>query len=237
MELEDLRTIWRRIEYPAVGGEAGSGKAGASTGVKAAEEARDVERDRAVEGIRALLGRRSQGLVAKMKRNLFSELILVLGIYTPAILFYFFELGGRLSTVGWALLLLTVFFAGYTYFKNKLLNEMQCLSCTIRSNLQRQAATLQKYVRSYTIAGTILVPVMAIFSFLVSSRNLSGGSPVSAGYSLTGVWGGKDLWIGALALGVITVVSYFTNVWMMNKLYGKPIKKLRRLLEETDAEG
>jgi drug/metabolite transporter (DMT)-like permease len=205
MELENLRTIWRvTMERPAAAGTD--------------------------EAIRALLSRRSRGLAAKMKRNLFGELILVLAIYTPAVLFYFFGSGGRDADMGGVLLLLIAFFAGYYYLKNKLLKDMQCPEAAIRSNLDQQVTTLRSYVRFYTIAGTILVPVMAVFSFWVSSRNLR---PAEGGF-LTGAFEWKELWMGAAALVAVTVVSYYTNAWAMNRLYGRHIKRLRQLLEEMD---
>jgi len=211
MELENLRTIWR-----------------------VSMERQPAPEDSA-EQIRALLGRRSQGLVAKMKRNLFGELILVLGIYIPAILFYFFGSGGKLSGMGGALLLPIAFFAGYYYRKNKLLAGMQCLSCAVRSNLDRQVATLQKYIRFYTIAGTILVPVMAIFSFFVTSRSFPRAS---SGFipSLTNPHDWKTLWICAMGLISVTIVSYYANTWHINRLYGRHIKKLGPLLEEMNEE-
>ncbi len=211
MELENLRTIWR---------------------VSMERTPAHAQQD---EQIRALLGRRSQGLVAKMKRNLFGELILVLCIYIPATLFYFFGSGGKLSGMEGALLLPIAFFAGYYYRKNKLLEGMQCPNCAVRSNLERQAATLQKYIRFYTIAGTILVPVMAVFSFFVTSRNLP--TALSALIpSLTRPHDWKILWICAVGLGSVTIVSYYANVWHINRLYGRHIKKLRQLLEEMEED-
>jgi hypothetical protein len=208
MELEDLKTIWSvSMEGTLVREQGERGETG---------HRREQNREQTDLQIRALLGRRSQGLAAKMKRNLFGELILVLCIYIPATLFYFFGFGGKLSGMGGALLLLLACFAGYYYRKNKLLNEMQCPDCAIRSNLHRQVAVLRKYVRFYTIAGTILVPVMAILPFYITSTQL----PHAA---------------GAVALVSITVLTYYTNVWAMNKLYGRHIKKMRALLEEMEA--
>jgi hypothetical protein len=209
MELENLRTIWR---------------------VSMERNPVYAQQD---EQIRALLGRRSQGLVAKMKRNLFGELILVLCIYIPATLFYFFGFGGKLSGMGGALLLPVAFFAGYYYRKNRLLDGMQCLSCVVRSNLDRQVVTLQKYIRFYTLAGTILVPVMAIFSFFVTSRSFPT-APSGFMSSLTSPHDWKTLWICAMGLGSVTVVSYYANVWHINRLYGRHIKKLRQLLAEME---
>lgn len=212
MELENLRTIWlvSMERVPA-----------------------HMQHE---EQIRALLGRRSQGLVAKMKRNLFGELILVLGIYIPAILFYFFGFGGKGREMGEVLLLLIAFFTGYYYRKNKLLNDMQCPGCAVRSNLKRQVTALEKYVRFYTIVGTILVPVMAVGSFFVSSRNFSTASTGLVPWSLTSFRDWKALWICAMGLISVTIVSYYANVWHINRLYGRHIKKLRELLQEMNEE-
>jgi hypothetical protein len=227
MELEDLKTIWR------VGME--------GTLIRDRDEQKDQQTryrqgDQTGRQIRALLGKRSRGLVARMKRNLFGELLLVLAIYIPTILFYLFEFIGKDAATGWALLLLLICFAGYYYRKNKLLNAMQCPACAIRANLERQAVTLQKYIRFYTIAGTILVPVMAVLSFLSGSHLLFHPSTGSLPYFLSGPDRWKDLWLCAAALISVTVLSYITNVWAMNKLYGRHIKKLRLLLQEMDEE-
>jgi drug/metabolite transporter (DMT)-like permease len=212
MELENLRTIWR------------------------VSMERIPARAQHDEEIRALLGKRSQGLVAKMKRNLFGELILVLCIYIPGILFYLFGFGGKLSEMGGVLVLLTAFFAAYYYRKNKLLNDMQCPSCAVRSNLDRQVTTLQKYIRFYTIAGTVLVPVMAVFSFLVTSRSFLSAAAAPVPWFLTDPHDWKTLWVCAVVLVSVTIVSYYANVWHMNRLYGRHIKKLRQLLEEMTEE-
>lgn len=228
MELEHLKTIWRvSLEGDLVREQEGQGRD---------RWERNRQREQTDRQIRDLLGKRSRGLVAKMKRNLFGEMLLVLAIYIPAILFYLFEFRGKDAGTGWVLLLLLFCFTGYYYRKNKLLDAMQCPSCAIRSNLERQVITLRKYIRFYTIAGTILVPVMAVLSFLSGSRLLSHPFTGSLPFFLNGHGHWEGLWICVGALISVTVLSYYANVWAMNKLYGRHIEKLRLLLEEMDEE-
>jgi hypothetical protein len=197
MELENLKQLWLTIEMrPAL--------------------AKEKER------IMAILGKRSRGPVAKMRRNLFGELILVIATYIPGILYYFFGFGGRLSEIAWLLLVLMLFFSGYYYRKDRLLKEMQCVSCQVRSNLEQQVRTLRTYVRFYTLLGTIMVPVMAILSITVIYWKF----PSSPGWKSLLPWG--------VVLLPVTIGSYYLNTWYVNRVYGRHIGKLNDLLEEMN---
>jgi hypothetical protein len=122
MELESLKYIWRSQETPPA-----------------------PEPDRSA--MLALLEQRSRGPVARMRRNLVGEGILLLITYIPGILCYILEFEGRLSAMSWLLGLLAVAFGAYYYRKYRLLSEMQCVTCQVRSNLSRQVKTLRKYTR------------------------------------------------------------------------------------------
>jgi hypothetical protein len=159
-----------------------------------------------------------------MRRNLLGELILVICTYVPAILYYLFGTGGRLTGIAWPLLMLIVLFAGYYYRKDKLLRKMHCVSCQVRSNLEQQIMSLRKYVRFYTVAGTIMVPVMAIFSLSVIYYHASHAPG----------WRGLMPW--AIALVPITAGSYYINAWHVRKVYGLHIRKLEELLQEMDED-
>jgi hypothetical protein len=241
MELENLRTIWRSVEdqrgiedHHSMGEnrlmrERTTDTTGQERNLEQerVDAQERIEKQRLDRQIMNLLTRGSRGPVAKMKRNLLRELILMLVLYVPTILFYFFGFGGKLPEMGWLLLALMVLFAGYAYRKNKLLDEMQCVSCAVRSNIERQVITLRKYLRFYALAGTILLPVMALLSFFVAEWKL----PVLAGDRW---W--NSVWIWAIVLGLVTVASYFLNMWNVNKLYGRHIERLEELLREMNEE-
>ncbi|HEX9509977.1 MAG TPA: hypothetical protein VF939_05810 [Puia sp.] len=212
MELESLKYVWHSLE------------------VKPDREAGSEEE------IIALMHKRSKGPVAQMRRNLLGELILVLATYIPAILFYLFDFEGRLSEIAWLLGLLMALLAVYYYRKNRLLKEMQCVSCQVRSNLKLQVGTLKKYIRFYILAGTLMIPVMTLFAYGIIRWKYPSPPGSALFYRISGIswWQNPLIWISLLAL--FTIGIYYVNVWYVNKLYGRPIKKLQELLEEMEEE-
>jgi hypothetical protein len=212
MELESLKYVWHALEGKPAGGQSSE------------------------QEIITLLHKRSKGPVAKMRRNLLGELILILMTYIPTILFYLLDFGGRLSGIAWLFFLLMLLFAGYYYRKDKLLREMQCVSCQVRSNLERQVGTLKKYTRFYTLTGTGMIPVMTIFSYLIIRWKFPPPSGSSLYYQISGIpwWQSPLFWISLLA--PLTIGIYYVNVWYVNKLYGRHIQKLQELLQEMEGE-
>jgi hypothetical protein len=103
---------------------------------------------------------------------------------------------------------------------------MQCTVCDVRSNLQIQLNTLEKYVRLYLIGGTFLVPaVLAAFYLLVQHKHIMilPLSNISTGLGL--------LLYVALSV-ILTVALFFFHRWYIYKLYGRYIQRLRQMLEE-----
>lgn len=209
MELESLKHAWYSIEIaPATGQDPGQ--------------------------IVALLKKRSQGAIAIMKDNLLRELKLVIAVYTLGIGYYIFGYDGELSGVALMLFLLLVLFAGYFYRKNKLLSEMQCVSCQVRSNMARQVGTLKKYIRFYVIAGTLMFPVMVSVVHIITQSKFSPAPGAALYDQILGHswWRSNIAWI--LGMIPLTIGVYFINVWYANKLYGRYVKKLQEILQEMD---
>ncbi|HWK06185.1 MAG TPA: hypothetical protein VNS58_21235 [Puia sp.] len=212
MELDSLKYVWHSLE---VGSDQSAGS-----------EAEII----------ALLHKRSRGPIAKMRRNLLGEIILVLATYIPTILFYLLDFEGRLSGIAWLLGLLMAVLAAYYYRKDRLLKEMQCVSCQVKSNLKLQVRTLKKYIRFYILSGTLMIPVMAILSYLLIRWKYPPPPGAALFYQVSGIawWQSPLFWIGLLA--PLTIGIYYVNVWYVNKLYGRHIKKLQELLEEMEGE-
>ncbi|HVW61883.1 MAG TPA: hypothetical protein VHC48_17640 [Puia sp.] len=211
MELDSLKYVWRTLESaPAPG--------------KSPEE------------IRALLHQRSKGPVEKMRRNLTGELLLILVTYTPTILFYFLDFDGKLSGIGWLFILLLVILAVYFYRKDQILKAMQCSGCTLRSSLQRQVDTLKRYTRFYIRAGTIMIPLMTILSWLIIRWKYPPAPGADLFYRISGApwWQHPLTWM--LLLIPLTIGVYFLNVWYVGRLYGQHIRKLQDLLREMEEE-
>jgi hypothetical protein len=211
MELDSLKYVWRTLESRPVPGKS-------------------------PEQIRALLHQRSKGPVGKMRRNLTGELLLILVTYTPAILFYFLDFEGKLSGIAWLFILLLAILAVYFYKKNRILKAMQCTGCTLRSSLRQQIDTLKRYTRFYVQAGTIMIPVMTILSWLIIHWKFQPVPGADLFYRISGSpwWQHPLTWL--VPLIPITIGVYYLNIWYVGRLYGQHIRKLQDLLREMEEE-
>lgn len=206
MELEHLKEVWK----------------------EAAHRKEIVVRGR--EEVSEIPGIRSQSLVAGMRRNLFHELIIVIGSVTAIALFYFIAFSGALKEVSWAYILLAVAFVFYYYKKDKLLKSMECPACRVKSNLRLQLITLEKYVQLYLVAGTAMAPVVMLFFYvLFYYKHIVLFPAVHAG---AGEMGFTLLYL--LFTSIFTIILYFLNRWYINRLYGRHIQKLKSLLQEME---
>jgi len=211
MDLDQLKDIWQGLDQP-------------------------VGEPQSKQEILSLLKKRSQGPIAKMKRNLQWELIFVIISYTTVITHYFTSLDRDLQSVGWFLLVLAMLFLVYFYKKNKLLTEMQRVSGKVKLHLERQVTTLENYVRLYLISGTVMVPVcLAFFGWIfyeevpyVSRETIFFPDSDSGLLKAILAWAAVTIFLTALV--------YFVNRWLLNKLYGNHIRKLRQIVAEMSGE-
>ena len=202
MELDNLKHLWRDLK-----------------------EDNHVDED---EQILKILHKKSQSPIAKMKRNLFIELIAVIILYAFPIWYFFQTSEGRYIEISIGLSVVAILFTIYFYKKNKLLGEMQCVTCEVRSNLQRQLKTLEKYVWLYFVGGIVLTPIAYFVpGFLVIMKY--PGRDVSAEFTSSAAY------IIFIVIGLtITVGNYFFSRWYIRKLYGQHINRLKDLLLQTE---
>lgn len=180
------------------------------------------------EAILEMTKKADLSIVSGMRRNLLIEVIVVLVCVTAIAVFYFVAFNGQLQEVSWMYIIIAAGFLFYYYRKNALLKRMQCTVCDVRSNLQIQLNTLEKYVRLYLAGGTVLVPaVLAAFYLLVQHKHIIilPFSTISAGLGLV-------LYIALTA--ILTVALFFFHRWYIFKLYGRYIQRLKQMLEEMN---
>ena len=224
MELDSLKDLWKNLDE------------------------QDLRPGKEEVPILSMLQKRSQSTITRLKRNLNRELAALLIIYSLTIWYII-----TYQRLYWELALL-LFFVGlaflfYYYNKNKLLKQMQCVACEVKSNLKRQLFTLEKYVRFYFIAGTILTPL----AYFAAGIIILMDSPVRAPINDLSPFGATDavsqipivnhitnsrFFFLFITIGVgLTISTYFLNLWLINKMYGQHIQKLKELLyqmEEVD---
>lgn len=198
MDLDNLKNVWKEQESANIP---------------------DSEKD-----IISMLGKKSQRPIARMKRNLMWELVAVVVLYVLAISFFVMDQGGRYWENALLLFLIGIAFLIYYYYKNRLLKQMECVSCEVRSNLEMQVSTLEKFIKFYFRAGVAITPIVYYVSaFIVLYKSAIG---LNAPTNLLFVFLGTGV--------VITIASYYFNRWYVNKLYGQHVAKLKELLGQME---
>lgn len=183
------------------------------------------------EEIQAMLRKKSKSPIAKMKRNLFIEMIVVVVLYSVTIADYFIRYKGAMLSIAWIMLAAFFLYMFYYIRKRKLLYEMECISCEVKSNLQLQLRTLVKYIRLYLIIGTLLFPVIMIimsvvlFFYSVEMQELPKQTPFLPFLAVVSI----------IAL-LLTIPLYFLNKWYVRKLYGQHADKLKAIVNEMSEE-
>lgn len=217
MELDSLKDIWKNLDEQDL--RSGS----------------DVP-------LTSMLHKRSKSPVAKMKRNLYWEMAALVVCYSLAIWYYITGWQGRYWEVALLLFLVGVFALFYYFRKNKLLKDMQCVACEVKSNLKRQLVTLEKYVNFYFVSSILLTPMAYFVAGLIVFFKTPPSKPGkfdfhNGGGSLPGV--SEQLptqsLITFITIGVIlTIGVYFLSRWAIDRLYGQHIKKLKELVEQME---
>ena len=206
MELDDMKNIWNDKSIEAAG----------------------------ADKISAMIGKQSQSPIAKMKRNLRMELLILIFSLGIVAAYYFIAFKSEYSIIGWVYALLLVLFCYYFFRKNKLLNEMQCSSCRVKSNLELQLRMLERYVRFYLISGTAILPILFIFLGIVLyyKKPTLINETVLYPSATNPVW--KFLLAWFILLSVSTTIMWVLNRGYVNKLYGRHINKLKQLLAQIN---
>lgn len=184
--------------------------------------------------VQPLLGKKSKSPIAIMKRHLNLELIFVVVSYGLVIAFYLIAYSGRFAVVAGMYIIIGLLFCLYYYKKYRLLNDMECMACQVKSNLGQQVKTLEKYVRFYWLAGTAILPIFMIFFYWFEYTFLPPGKgriflQASETVSMAKSLGNLAIWII-----IATVAGYYVNQWYVKKLYGKHVDKLKQMLLQME---
>jgi hypothetical protein len=206
MELDDMKNIWLGESAEAAG----------------------------AHKIAAMLDKQSHNPIERMKRNLRMELLIMIVSLGAVAVYYFIAFGSEYSIIGWAYVLLLVLFAYYFFRKNKLLKEMQCSSCRVKSNLELQLRMLERYVRFYLVSGTAIVPILFIFLGIVLyyKKPTLINKTILYPSATNPVW--KFLLAWLFLLIVSSAIMWVLNRGYVNKLYGRHISKLKQLLSQLN---
>jgi hypothetical protein len=188
----------------------------------------------APENLKHMLGKKSNSPIAKMKRNLLWELGVVVIAYGLSAVFFFTAWEGEFSSVSWLYIFMGIFFSAYYIRKYKLLKDMECMACQVRSNLDKQIHTLEKYIKFYLFAGTAILPVIIIFFYWFLQTQLRSVNHEAFVLASENVTAFKSALTWITITVILTFLYYFLNKWYVSKLYGKHVDKLKYMLDQME---
>jgi len=209
MELDNIKELWKNQQTP-------------SPGIISNEQ------------VVAMINHPSKSPVAIMKRNLKRELWFLLVSFSIAAFIFFISFNGKMIAYSWAYIFMMVVFLFYYYFKNKLLNSMQCVTCEVKSNLTLQLKSLEKYIKNNLLYSTLTLPAFLMFGALIMYLDATGETHKSViFYSIAHpAWLTTLIWLGFSV--ILTIPLYFLNKKYLHWLYGKHINRLRLVISNME---
>lgn len=176
--------------------------------------------------IAAMLKGTSRSIVAKLKRSVWFELIFTL-IAGVAMVIYAMTLPS--GAMKWMSISIPAIFIGYAVYYIKkliLLSRFNPLEGNIRSSIETLINDLSAYLRFYSRSYTVLYPVYFALGILF-------------GLLEKGIVDILDILSKPktiLMLSIVAVIFYLTSTWVVNwllkKLYGNHLDKLKSLLHD-----
>jgi uncharacterized membrane protein len=203
MELDDLKDLWKKQ----------------NEGFRPRDEAE----------LASMLKGRSTSIIARLKRNVWFELIVTF-IGGLALLVYALTLPG--GSLKWASISILILFGVYSFYylkKLRLLSRFDAANEHMRANLERLVLNLKAYLKFYKRSYSVLYPVYFLLGLLFGGIE-QGATEFYHRLSKPGVIG--SLLAGA---GLFFVCSTWLTTWYLKKLYGNHLEKLERLLRDLDA--
>jgi hypothetical protein len=179
------------------------------------------------EELNQILNKRSRRPIAIIKRNLKLEMAF-------GILFYCFFIwivsNQAVSIILYFDIILLVvagiLYSIYVFYKNKLLNKIECMSCEVKSNLSLQLGFLEKLVKLYFKVGNIFVLLTYLIAGAIGYITSESETDSIPHYLEIMIF----ITIGA----VLFLINYYFSRWYLFTLYGKHIQKLKNILYEMD---
>lgn len=179
----------------------------------------------------SMLNGKSRSIISKLKRSVWFELIFTL-IAGIGLLVYALTLeSGILKIISISILAV---FVGYTIYYIKkliLLTRFNSSGENIRTNLEKLVNNLSGYLRYYRLSYTILYPVYFVLGVIFGGLERGGTEHFFVVLQETRT---------IVILLIFCLLFYFSSTWLVNwllkKLYGNHLEKLKRLLNDIHDE-
>lgn len=196
MELDDLKYIWQKSE---------------------------LYKPKQEEEITVMLRGKSHSIIAKLKRNVWIELVFTI-IAGVILLYYAFSIPS--ASFRWAFVVVLISFLAYIVYyvkKINLLNRFEGSPGNIKASLEKLVNDLDAYLKFYNKSYTLLYPVylILIVVFVILDRGMEQF-----------VESLQDWKIVLYLLFIVLFLTPWFSKWYLHKLYGTHLQKLRGLVND-----
>lgn len=199
MELDDLKNIWQKG---------------------------DLFKPRQEEEFASMLKGKSHSIIARLKRNIWFELIFTI-VGSMILLYYAFSIPSPALRWGFIFVLLSfLLYIVYYVKKINLLNRFEGSEGNIRTNLENLIRDLDAFLRFYYRSYTLLYPgyLILIIIVAIADRGMEQFIDSMADWRILGLL----LFLVLLSIAL----SLWISKWFLGKLYGRHLQKLRTLLRD-----
>ena len=204
MEIDELRDIWKKQ----------------SEGFTPKDEAE----------LTSMLKRNSTSIIARLKRNVWIELIFTFAGGLGLLAYALTLPAGALKWTSISILILFCIYSFYYFKKLRLLNRFNHGNEHIKANLQSLISSLKGYLRFYKRSYAILYPMYFFLGLLFTAIEQG---PAGFQNKITK----PEIFI-PLVLGAIVffVCSTWLTSWYLRKLYGNHLDKLESMLRDLEVD-
>jgi len=181
----------------------------------------------------SMLHGNSRSVVDKLIRSVWFELAFTLAAGIGLLIYAFTLPSGAAKWTSISILVVFVAYSFYYVKKLGVLKKFHGADSNIRDNLKQLISTLESYLRFYKRSYTILYPVYFCLALVF------GGIERGLDHFLEALSNPKTLFYLSAVAAVFYFVSTSVVDWLLKKLYGKHLEKLKKLLQDfsnLDAE-
>ena len=173
--------------------------------------------------------------IRRMLKSVRFEILLSAILYSAVSLYFLVELNRQFILVSLFMGIWGLIYILYLLKKQQLLRNLYSSATPLRTGLQHQVVTLQKYIKLYLIAGTVQLPVTMLVLFLIYLKQAPIPGPALSSY-FEFLMSLRGMLLSSVILLITGAISYCLNNWYVQRLYGQHLANLKMLLNELERE-
>ena len=172
-----------------------------------------------------IIQNKSYGPAAQLKRN-FRKMIIIIPIVVSMLIVNLSKKHDIFSDVlFWFYIVFISSMMLFFYYNYRLINNMQCMDCLVKSNLEKQVKTLENGFKWRMV---IIRVAFIIFIVLLEVLMYYNQEPALA------KWYAQPVTIRMCAYAILITAWYFITKLIFRTRYGKHIQNLKNLVQQME---